>query len=80
MNTIIDRAKYKPIHNGHTVLEAVYRMQEAGREHKCDFEDCRLGGRILPLMKYARVYYEDVDEVEKFHYACFVQEFEPDGD
>lgn len=79
MTIKIDKAKYRPIRNGQTVLEAVYRIQEAGGEHRCDKEDCALGGRILPLMKYARVYYEDEDEVEKFHYACFREEFEPDG-
>lgn len=79
MNVIIDRAKYSEIHNGRTVLEAVYRIQEAGSGHKCDKEGCVLGGEILPTQKYARVFYRDTDEVEKFHYACFQEEFKPDA-
>ena len=79
MNIKIDRAKYREIRNGRTVLEAVYRIQEAGSGHTCEKEDCPLGGSILPTQKYARVFYEDTDEVEKFHYACFREEFDPDG-
>lgn len=80
MNVIIDRAKYKEIRNGRTVLEAVYRIQAAGASHKCDKEDCILNREILPMQKYARVFYRDTEEVEKFHYACFREEFKPDGD
>lgn len=75
---VIDRAKYSVIRNGRTVLEAVYRIQTAQQVHTCDKEDCLLGEsrEILPLQDYARVYYEDEDEFEKFHKACFREEFQ----
>lgn len=57
-------------------LEAVVRMQETQYERECFKEDCPLGGRILPMQKYARVYYADDDKVEVFHVACFVKEFQ----
>jgi hypothetical protein len=74
-NRIIDRSKYHEIHNGKKVLEAVYRIQQAQSTKTCCKEDCLLGSPILPFQDYARVYYEDEDEVEFFHYACFREEF-----
>lgn len=72
---VVDRSRYHTIKHGRTVLEAIYRIQEARESHKCDKADCPLGGEILPMMDYARVYYEDEDVVERFHKACFKEEF-----
>lgn len=76
MTVKIDRAKYRPIVDGKgELLEAVFRIQEAQSKKTCDLKECVLGTQILPLQKYARVYYQDEDEVEMFHYACFQREF-----
>jgi hypothetical protein len=60
--------------------EAVYRMQEAQNEKTCSLEGCPLGGRILPMMRYARVFYRDTHEVEVFHKGCFTLEFGRDSE
>ena len=74
-----DRSKYRQIRDKDgELLEAVFRVQLSHGQHKCDKADCVLGGWILPLSDYARVYYEEEDKVEKFHYGCFLEEF-PDA-
>lgn len=75
MSKLIDKAKYREISVDGRKLEAVYREQIANTTHECDSETCMLGGRILPMSDYVRVYYEDTDEVEKFHAGCFKHEF-----
>lgn len=74
-----DRAKYRELAEQGHPLEAVYRMQTAGSSKECNLEDCALGGKIMPLQRYARVYYQDEDVVEMFHVACFMREFVEHG-
>lgn len=73
----INRAKYSEIQDGGEKLEAVFRVQTAGGVKKCDNKDClsRRDRTILPMEKYARVYYEDEDAVEFFHFSCFKEIF-----
>lgn len=73
----INRAKYNEIGEDGEKLEAVFRVQTSGSVKKCDNKDClsRRDRKILPMEKYARVYYEDVDAVEFFHYSCFREIF-----
>lgn len=76
MTKKVRKAKWKEMRDSDgKILEAVFRIQEAQNEKKCARKDCVLGGRIIPLMKYARVFYEDSHEIEHFHYACFQREF-----
>lgn len=76
MAEIIDRSKYENIvaPDG-SLLEAVYRIQEAQSEKSCARGVCPLGRRILPTMTYARIYYPDTNEVEFMHTGCFKMEF-----
>jgi hypothetical protein len=73
----IDRAKYTELRDEDgATMEAVYRLQEAKASKTCAFERCRFPrNEILPLMRYARVYYPDEDAVEMFHYSCFQRVF-----
>lgn len=76
MSKKIRQAKWKEmVEDDGTILEAVFRSQEAQSEKVCARQDCELGGRILPTMRYVRVFYEDESEVESFHVACFRKEF-----
>lgn len=68
-----DHAKYRVLDE-----DTMFRVQTAHIIHECDSEDCFLGGRILPYQKYVRVYYDADDEFDKFHYACFKEEFKDD--
>lgn len=76
---IHDRAKYETIVSDGVVLEAVFRLQTAHTKKRCDADHCGLGREILPYQDYARVYFEDEDKVEMFHYGCFRREFKPDA-